>query len=407
MRIFRFFITKIFLRKVILSIAMILLFLMANYTIFTATSSFFSTFQGYQELETINQKGTYVANLDPDSNIDMDIIKKNGTQRVYNYLNKNFKYAFYSDGFIVSLPNKDGMEISCACMNEEYYKLNQFELSQGTDLNFDYQFNKDIEIPILVGRGLSKTYPIGSTIKVKVPMLERSVTLKVKGVLKQNAYHSNFYAVSSKNYYNFSIFLPVNEEFLKHANIDLQLNGLMDIIILQTTKEKVSNLSKIMQADLGLKFNFYSQKENFDYFNEYYISSLRNIFITTLVLVVVIICISVWNALVSVRLMVRDFTINLLVGLSYSKLKKILYSYYGMLFSINLLVLFLMTAYSRYGSWLRKDTSFVTYGLFGLIEMDWFALSVVLLSDIIIGVIIVEAMMRKIEKIPISLGVLQ
>lgn len=386
---------------------MALLFLMANYTIFTATRSFFSTFQGYQELETINQEDTYIANLDTDSNIDMDIIKSNGTQRIYDYLNKNFKYAFYADGFIVSLPNKDNMEISCAYMNEEYYKLRQFELSQGTDLSFDYQFNHDIEIPILVGRGLSKTYPIGSTIKVKLPVLERLVTLKVQGILKQNAYHSNFYAVNSKNYYNFSIFLPVNEEFLKHSNIDLQLNGLMDIIILQATKEKVTNLSKIMQANLGLKFNFYSQKENFDYFSEYYLSSLKTIFIIALILVLVIICISVWNALVSIRLMVRDFTINLLVGLSYSKLRKILYSYYGILFFINLTVLFFMTSYSRYGSWLRKDTTFVTYGLFGLIGMDWFALLVVFLSDIIIGVIIVETMMKKIRKIPISLGVLQ
>lgn len=47
------------------------------------------------------------------------------------------------------------------------------------------------------------------------------------------------------------------------------------------------------------------------------------------------------------------------------------------------------------------------YGLFGLIGMDWFALFVVFLTDILIGKIIVESMMRKIQKIPISLGVLQ
>ncbi|MDR3214779.1 MAG: peptide ABC transporter permease [Bacilli bacterium] len=291
--------------------------------------------------------------------------------------------------------------------NEEYYKLNQFELSQGSDLNFDYQFKKDKEIPILVGKGLSEAYPIGSTIKIKVPMFEQTMTLKVQGILKQNAYHSNFYAVNSKNYYNFSIFFPVNQEYIKHANIDLQLNGLMDIIIIQTTKEKVTNLSEIMQDNLGFKINFFSQKENYDYFNEYYLQSLKIISIITLILVLIIICLSVWNALVSIRLMLKDFTVNLLVGLSYSKLRKILYSYFGILFFINLIVLFLITAYSRYGSWFRKDATFVTYGLFGLIEMDWFALLVVFISDIIIGMIIVEVMMRKIKKIPISLGVLQ
>jgi len=407
MKIFKFFITKIFLRKMIFSIGMFLLFFMANYTIFTTARLILSTFQGYQEIKIMDQEGTYIANLDPDSNIDMDAIVENGTQKVYDYLNNNFKYAFYTDGFIASLPNNDDMEISFSYMNEEYYKLNQFELSQGTDLNFDYQFNKDKEIPILVGKGLSKTYPVGSTIKIEVPVLEQSMTLKVQGVLKQNAYHSNFYALNSKTYYNFSVFLPVNQEFIEHANIDLQLNGLMDIVILQTAKEKVANLSEIMQDNLGLKFNFFSQKENYDYFNEYYLHSLKIMSIITLILIVIITCLSVWNALVSIRLILKDFTINLLVGLSYSKLKKIFYSYFGILFFINLIVIFLITAYSRYGNWLRKDATFVTYGFFALIGMDWFALLVVFLSDIIIGMIIIEIMLRKIKKIPISLGVLQ
>ena len=407
MKIFKFFITKIFLRKAILSIGILLLFFMANYTIFITSRSILSTFQGFQEIKCMNKEGNYIANLDPNSNIDIDAIGKNGTQIVYDYLNNNFKYAFYTDGFIVSLPNNDDMQISFSYMNEEYYKLNKFELSQGTDLDFDYQFNKDKEIPILVGKGLSKTYPVGSTIKIKNPLFEQSMTLKVQGVLKQNTYHSNFYALNSKNYYNFSVFFPVNKEFIKHANIDLQLNGLMDIVILQTTKEKIVNLSEIMQDKLGLKFNFFSQKENNDYFNEYYLNSLKIMSIITLISIVIITCLSVWSALVSIRLILKDFTINLLVGLSYSKLRKIFYGYFGILFFINLIVLFLITVYSRYVCWLRKDASFVTYGLFGLIGMDWFALLVVFISDIIIGMIIVENMLRKIKKVPISLGVLQ
>lgn len=407
MKIFKFFMTKVFLRKVILSIGMLLLSFMANYIIFTAARSILSTFQGYQEINCMDQDGIYIANLDPDSNIDMGAIEKNGTQIVYDYLNNNFKYAFYTDGFIVSLPNKHDMEISFNYLNEEYYKLNHFELSQGMDLDFDYQFDKGEEIPVLIGKGLSKTYPVGSTIEIKDPVLQQLITLKVQGVLKQNAYHSNFYALNSKSYYNFSVILPVNEEFINHANIDLQLNGLMDIAILQTTKEKVADLSEFVQDNLGLKFNFFSQKDNYDYFNEYFLHALKIISITTLVLVVIITCLSVWNALVSIRLMLRDFTINLLVGLSYSKLRKIFYCYYGIMFFISLMAVFLITAYSRYACWLRKDATFVTFGLFGLIGMDWLALLVVFLFDIIIGMIIVEIMLRNIKKVPISLGVLQ
>lgn len=405
MKIFKFIISKIFLRKAILGIGMIILLCMANYITFTAARSIISTFQGYQETKYINQEGVYIANLDPDSNIDMNIISEDGTQAVYDYLNNNFNYAFYTDGFIVSVPNIDDMEISLAYMNEEYYKLNQFELSEGTDLDFDYQI--DEEIPVLIGKGLSKTYPIGSTIRIEESVIGRPITLKVQGVLKQNSYHSNFYALNSKTYYNFSILFPVNEEFLNNASLDLKLNGLMDITILKTTQEKTVDLGEVIKDNLGLKFNFFSQKENYDYFNEYYLHSLKIIAVVTLIFVIIITCFSIWNALVSIRLMLKDFTINLLVGLSYSKLRKIFYSYFGIISFINLTVIFIITAFSRYGCWLRKDTTFATYGLFGLIGMDWLALLIVLISDIIIGVIVVENMLRKIKKVPISVGVLQ
>lgn len=403
MKIFKFIISKTFLRKPIVSIGMILLLCLANYITFTAARSILSTYQGYRETQSMVQEGVYIANLDPDSGIgDID---RNGTQAVYDSLNNNFNYAFYTDGFMVSIPNNDNMEISLCYMNDEYYELNQFELSQGTDLDFDYQL--DEEIPILIGKGLSKTYPVGSTIKIEETALGHPITLKVQGVLKQNAYHSNYYALNSKTYYNFSILFPVNEDFINHANIDLQLNGLMDLTLLQTTKEEIADLSEVIQDNLGLKFNFFSQEDNYDDFNESYLHSLKIMSITTLVFLVIITCVSVWNALVSILLMLKDFTINLLVGLSYSKLRKIFYGYFGILSSVNLAVVFLITAYSRYGCWLRKDATFATYGLFGLIGMDWLALLVIVLLDIIIGIVIVETMLRKIKKIPISLGVLQ
>ena len=125
---------------------MILLLLMANYTTFTAARSILSTFQGYQEIKCMDQEGTYIANLDPDSNVDMDVINQNRTQGVYDYLNNNFEYAFYTDGFMVRIPNDDDMEISLCYMNEAYYELNQFELSQGTELEFDYPFDSDKDV---------------------------------------------------------------------------------------------------------------------------------------------------------------------------------------------------------------------------------------------------------------------
>lgn len=407
MKLFKFFVSKIFLRRIVPAIGIILLICLSNYTTFIAARTVFSTYQGYQETRALNEDGNYIANLDPNSPVDFGAIDADKTKAVYDYLSSNFDYAFYVDGFMVSIPNRDDMEISLCYMNEEYYQLSQFHLSQGTGLTFDSHFDGNNEIPVLIGKGLSKTYPVGSTIDLEVPALGKEITLRVQGVLEQNAFHSNYYTLNSKSYYNFSIILPVNEEFLNQATLDLRVNGLMNIVILQTTEEKISDLSAVIQDTLGMKLNFFSQQDNYEYFNEYYFHSLKIVAVTSVILLLLITCLSVWNALVGIRLMLKDLTINLLVGLSYSKLRKIFYSYFGILFFINLVIVFAITAFNRYGCWLRKDTTFATYGLFGLIGIDWLSLLAVVFTDIVIGVVVVECMLWRIKKVPISLGVLQ
>lgn len=406
MRILRFFIIRIFLKRWTLVLGMLIILFLANYLSFTTARSIVSTFQGYQEMETLNQEGIYIANLDPDSQPDFDKIKIDDTQKVYEYLNNNYTYALQVDGFVISLYNEYEMEVFLNYINEEAYKINQFRLSQGNHLNFNYKSIKET-IPVLVGAGLATTYPVGSTIEITDPATQQLVNLKVEGVLKKNTYRSNFYAPNSKNYFNFSIFLPVNKDFIQSASLDLHVNGLMDIVLLNSTKEKAMNLNDHIQENLGLEFNFFNQQENFNYFEDYYFYSLTIICTITLILLIVIVCLAIWNTLVSIRLMIKDFTINLLVGLSYSKLRVIFYSYFGILFSITLAILFAITAFDRYSFWLNKDSIFATYGIFGLISMDWIALLIVLFIDLIIGFTIVELTIKKVKSIPFSVGVLK
>lgn len=409
MKIFKFFITKTFLKKPIVVLCTLLLLFLSNYLVFIAARSTISTFQGYEEINKLNQEGNYIANLDPNSNMDISAIKRNNTQRVYDYLNDKFNYALFTDGFVVSLPNDYDMEVSFAYLNEQYYELSkQFGISQGKGLEFDYSLTgNDIQIPVLVGNGLCEMYPVGSTIVVDEPALQKQVTLKVQGILPPNVSHSNFYSLSSKQYYNFSVIVPVNEEFIDNSDMGFQLQGLFDIILLQTSEDKIDGLHELLQNNLGLEFNFYTQEENIDYFNEIYFNSLKIISALTAVLTVILTCLSIWGALISIRLMIKDFTINLFVGLSYSWLRRIFYGYYGILFVINLMALFIITAYSRYGAWIRKDASFATFGLFGVIGMDWLSLLAVLIFDAVIGILIAEIMMWRVKKVPISLGVIQ
>lgn len=402
MKILHFFITKIFFKRWILVLGMIILLFLANYLSFTATRSIISTYQGYQEMEYLNQKGTFIANLDPDSESDFNKIELDDTKNVYEYLNDNYTYALQVNGFISSLHSKDNMEVSFNYINEESYKTKQFKLSQGNHLNFNYKE----EIPILVGVGLSKTYPVGSSIEIKDPITHKLVNLKVQGVLEKNTHQSNFYAPNSKNYFNFAVFLPINEDFIQKSSLDLHVNGLMELALLSTSKEEAMKLSKFIEEKLDLKFNFFSQQENFTYFEDYYTNSLKIICSITFILLLLTIVLATWNTLISIRLMIKDFTINLLVGLSYSKLRLIFYSYFGILFSINIIILFIIVAFNRYSFWLNKDSILATYGIFGLISMDWLSILTVILIDFIIGFIIVEITIKKIKKIPISVGVL-
>ena len=85
-------------------------------------------------------------------------------------------------------------------------------------------------------------------------------------------------------------------------------------------------------------------------------------------------------------ILVQD--INLL-GLHYTRLPTIFYLYCAAL-------LFILTSFSRYGGWLRKDSSFSIFVLFGLIEMDWLSLMAVVFFDLLLCVTIVEIFLWKI-----------
>ena len=77
---------------------------MSNYLIFIATRSTVSTLQGYNEMQQLNKSGNYIANLDPNSELNMGEIETNDVESVYSYLkDNNFSYALYTDGFIASL----------------------------------------------------------------------------------------------------------------------------------------------------------------------------------------------------------------------------------------------------------------------------------------------------------------
>lgn len=408
MKVFTFFLTRIFLRKPLLVVAMLLLLGMANYIGFSTSRTIVSTLEGYEQASNINSPDTYVANLDPESNIDVNTVVDPSIQAIYDRLDKDYRFGLFTDCYVLPLANSRNIEASAAYMNQTYADLNGFKITEGSGLSFNYDLNSGAVIPVLVGKGLASEYPIGKQFSLRDPALEQDVTLEVSGVLDANSSHSNLYALDSKQYYNFSIIIPVNRDFIAKASISFKINGLMDLIVTDSGRREVSALAEYIDQQINAKFNFSSQQENIEFYNEYFVSSMIFLSVISLVLLLVIIVLAVWSSLVGVRLMLREFTINLLVGLSYRKVRGLLYVYYSIMSLIALLCIFAFTSYSRFSSWGSRDASFITLGFAGgLIRMDWLGLLSAFVLDVLFTVIIVFVINWRLRQVPISVGVLQ
>ncbi len=404
MKLFKVVYCRHIFKRWLFTVATMFLFLAAASLVFVVSRTIVSAVQGYKEMEAINQEGNYVAQL---QTIDGDFGNEEGYQKVFYYLEDNLDYALYTDGFIVELSNNYDMESIVGFFNEEYYNnFMQLEFIEGGEIYFDHQSIEE-EIPVFIGAGLGETYPVGSIIEMVGIVQDQSLTLKVQGIIEQDAYYSNFYLLSSKSYYNFSILIPVNGALIEQIGWDLQVNALDTIVLPQATEEEVSDLREYIWETLELEYAFNTQEENNEFFEEYYLPTLMMFIIFVAVMTIVMIGLSIWNTMSSIRLMIKDLTINVLVGLSYAKLKRFLYTYYGVLFSIITVIVYAVVAYGRHYEWIRKNPWFTTYGFLGLIEMDWIGLLTVIVFSVLMGVVIVETMMWRIKRVPISLGVLQ
>lgn len=407
MKVFSFFLRRMFFAKPLMAVVTLVLLLMVNYMTFTTARTVFSTLEGRQEVAHITQPGTFIQNVDPNSQFDLDKITEQSLQSVYDYLAKNHSYALYTDGYIVDLPNSAHVEVPISYMNKAYNDLNGFDVADGKGLSFDYDLGENKPISVLVGSGLAKDYPIGTNFTIKDPALERELSFVVTGVLSKDASHSNFYALDSKQYYNFSVVVPVNEAFIRQAKIAFKLNGVMDIIVTNTDRASVNELGENLFRTIHAKFNYFSQEENSAVYYSQFRSSLIFLVLATLVLLSIIIVVSVWSSLVNARLMIREFTLNLLVGLGYSKLSRICYTYYALIAGLSLASIGGLAAYSRYRFWQKRDVYFMTYGVGGLIQMDWLAMLVTLIMDIVVVALVSSILTSRLKRVPISVGVLQ
>ncbi|MBT1035395.1 hypothetical protein KJY78_03395 [Canibacter sp. lx-45] len=408
MKPFRFFLTRIFLRKPLLAAITLILLFIANYTTFTVARTVVSTAEGRQEVARFEAPGTFIANLDPAAKNDLNDISTDSLQSVYNRLAADYEYALFTDGYITDLPNSRKIEVPVAYMNQKYNELNGFTVAEGSGLSFSPDFNKSDEIPVLVGKGLAADYPVGAKFSMLDPATDRTLRYIVSGILATNSAHSNLYALDSKQYYNFSVVVPVTESYIKSTGTAFKINALMDLTLTNTTRSEVTSLGTYIEQLISLKFNFFSQQDNINFYNKHFGSAMFTLVLVTTLLVLLIVALSVYSSLAGVKIMMREFTISILAGLSYKKFRRLIATYYALLALLTTSALTVLVAYSRYASWLKKDADLITYGFGGgLISMDWMALLSALLVNIILVTVVTQVTTWRIKRVPISIGILQ
>lgn len=407
MRISFFFFKRLFYRAPLVSLIISALLFSSFYVSFITARSVLSTIEGYKEVSALNAADIFILNLDPESPFEVDESDEDGLDNIYELLGSSFSYGFYTDGYVSQINTNENIEVPISYVNEEYYQLNQFPLSSGMGIEFNYDLDDNPTIPIVVGKGLSDEYPVGTKFSFSDPVLHRDIPVEVRAVLSENFSRSNFYALDSKQYYNFSVVVPVTQKFIQAADWDFKLNGLMDLILTESDANQVVQVKNEIEAQIGLKFNANTQDDNNAFFAEYFRSSLHLMIGINVLLLLVLALTAVWSAISTFKVMIGEFTINLLVGLSYSRLNWLLYRYYGSISVLCLILVIGLTSYSRYQFWATGETYAVTYGLLNLIPMDWKAIFASLVINGLVVTVISQLGVYMIRRIPISIGVLQ
>lgn len=405
MKKYTYLLKHVFFRRFIIVGTSIILFFIFNMLLFTLSRSIISTKEGIQYFEGISNKDVMIANLDPETSYDdIDAIDEDAVEGVVDYMDENLNYGLQFQG----IPN--GIELNGAPLQYNLYdpltyQYQSLPIENGRDFkNSDFD-NQTVQ-PVLVGWTLGQTYPVGSTFESLNPFTLEAENYQVVGTLEKNAFVPNYYLVDSKNYLNHTIIYPMPSKRLANLDKAFVIEGLLNLFIAQASSKDLSSFQALLLDQLGIKLNFYSQKENIDDFMNEYKSSINQMAIVLVVVLIAMMSLIVWHAYSSIKIMLKEITVHILVGLNYKDLSVSLYLFQAILFTTSTVGIFLFALAQRMQIASMAASDFITVNTLGLLPMDWYGLMLVLLTNIIISAVIVQIIMWRIKKIPFSIGVL-
>lgn len=396
-------IKNIFLKRYIIIFTSICLLLLSNLIAFTVFRSLASTFEGSKYVSSLSNSHQILGNLDEDNDFEklgsLDAEKSNA---IINYLNEELDYGinFNGGGTDFSI---DNINAALYMYNKKSFAFQHLPVIEGTTFD-EIDFNRE-QKEVLVGHAIGRKTPIGSEITITNPLTQASETVTAVGILDQNLYIPNNYALDSKEYLNYAIIYPLSDKLPTDIPSGILIEGLGNII-LDDNDQVIKNLQSFLSDTAGINLNFFTQESNNGDFYDFYIQNIIQMLLVSGIILIMMLIVMIWNALISFRLMIKEITIHMMVGLSYQDFKRALFIFNSLISVTSLCCLYILIAMNRLNGMSMEMPSSITINSLGLIGIDWIGIALVVLINLFIVFIETNIIVHKIKKIPISIGVL-
>lgn len=365
--------------------------------------------RGSEVLNRLSNNDVYISNMKVKDFHNMAPISEESAQDFYKYLIENYKFGVKHEGSAaLGIKNDHDLhDVNVMYYDENYYNAYQFKIQKGDDLYFDFKPNVD-PIPILIGEGLSKTYNIGDIIEIPETYGGNDFNeYVVTGILERDSRISNMYLPITRQYLNYSIIMPLNDDILTSANREITMNGIHDLLIFTDSEEDIKAVQEKMKNRFGVPFYFYTPEENIDEVNQYLKIGFTIQLVIFAILFILLTVLIYWNASIASRLLKKIFAVNFIVGLSYKELRIILNTFFIVLLSLNTIALIVALKLVSYESYVMKIDSSMVFGYFGILPESWLIIGGIFISNLLISFVLTEIMVYKFKKIPFTLGVFE
>lgn len=393
-------------KRPIVVLSILAVMVLINILVITAGRGLITSYEGRAQFANLQQKGIYT--LNPDPSTDMSAINDDPlvVDEVVNELIAKKDFAM-SVGMELPRGTKKlpgGTRVQY--VNEGYLDLVPLDLVSGTDAYYTDKFAPGSEIPVIVGYGLESSFPFGTTWEVVDPATGKKVAYKVTGILKKDYSVSNLYSLDSKIYHNHSVVVPVTDDFLSVASTDFKVNALFETILLGETSDSAQEFARFVTKRTNMKMNVLTQQENVQDFYEHLWSALRAISGIVFICLLLLVPIVLWMSSQFVKLTIKAITINLLVGMSYRQLDRLILSGFMVISVVSVIFTALYLIVGRMGNRTDPSSDLYTYGIFGLLPMDWIALLVATGFNLLVSIALCSLVSFRVRRVPISIGVL-